>query len=1128
MSKSKARIRPFYTESDNLSLNILPDLAEIQKNSFEWFLKEGLAEELKAFSPIKDYTGRLELSFMHEDYFFEEHTEDKKAKTPAEARSNEQSYTKKFYAKIKLVDRENAEVKESKMFIGEIPMMTEKGTFIVNGAERVVVSQITRSPGIYYKKEIDLNGKRIFNATLIPSRGSWLKLEGDANDILYAKIDKNRKIPVTTFLMCLGYSREEIPKLFHHGEFLEKTLEKDPVQNKEQALIELYKRLRPGEPPSVQGGLQTLNSRFFDSKRYDLGKVGRYKLNNKLSLNTHESITVLTREDLVASVDYLISLYYEIGILDDIDHLGNRRIRAVGELLRDQFRVGLNRLERIIRERMTLADAETLTPSSLLNPKPLIAAIKEFFGSSQLSQFMDQTNPLAELTHKRRISALGPGGLSRERAGFAVRDIHPSHYGRICPVETPEGPNAGLIGSLATFARINSFGFLETPYKKVVEGKVTDEVFYLSAIEEDIFRIAPGDTKTDKKGNIIEEFVPVRYKGDFLRAIPEQVDFISVNPVQIVSLGTALIPFLEHDDANRALMGANMQRQAVPLLKAERPIIGTGLERQVARDSGMCCIARKDGKIVSISSKEIEIQYKNETKTNKYALSKFLRSNQDTCVNQRPIVGLNEEVKAGQVLADGPSSQDGELALGKNLLAAFMPWEGYNFEDAILISEQLIQDDVYTSIHIEKFEIDARITKLGPEEITREIPNVSEDSLKHLDEDGIVRVGSMVKSGDILVGKITPKGESEQPPEEKLLRAIFGEKAKDVKDNSLRVPHGESGRVISVHVLDRNKGDELPPVANKMVRVHLAQKRKMRVGDKMAGRHGNKGIVSKILPVEDMPFLPDGTPIDIVLNPLGVPSRMNVGQIYETTLGLAGWLLGESYELMPFDERFGEQASANLIKEKIKEAKEKTGFDWITDDGKIHLIDGRTGEPFDQPATVGRMYMLKLVHLVDDKMHARSTGPYSLVTQQPLGGKAQFGGQRLGEMECWALEAYGAAYNLQEMLTVKSDNVIGRSKVYEAIVKGQILPPPSVPESFKVLVCELQSLGLDVRVVSTDKSGTHEVDVKMNEGSVLSDIYDRTADILGEISPEGFSKELPKGDPLFSSIVGSNVNYEQE
>ncbi|MDX1918039.1 MAG: DNA-directed RNA polymerase subunit beta [Candidatus Caenarcaniphilales bacterium] len=1122
MTDISARVNPFaHLTFDQERWAALPDLAEIQKNSFEWFLKEGLSEELKAFSPIRDYTGRLELYFLHDDYIFEEHTEEKKAKTPAEARENDQSYTKKFYANVRLVDRETGESRDSRMFIGEIPMMTEKGTFIVNGAERVVVSQITRSPGIYFKRDTDPNGKRTFNATLIPARGAWLKIEGDNNDLIIVRVDKNRKIYITTLLMALGYSRDEIPRLFHHGEFIEKTLEKDPVQNREQALIETYKKLRPGDPPSVQGGYQAIQSRFFDEKRYDLGKVGRYKINQKLNLSTPDTTTILTREDFVAATDYLIDLHYEIGAIDDIDHLGNRRIRSVGELLRDQFRVGLNRLERIIRERMTLADADTLTPSSLLNPKPLVAAIKEFFGSSQLSQFMDQTNPLAELTHKRRLSALGPGGLTRERAGFAVRDIHPSHYGRICPVETPEGPNAGLIGSLATYARVNDYGFLETPYRRVVDGRVTKEILYLSASDEDFYRVAPGDINIDESGLLTGDLIPVRYKGDFLRTPPSQVDFVAISPIQIVSLGTALIPFLEHDDANRALMGANMQRQAVPLLKAEKPIVGTGLERQVARDSGMCVIARGEGKVTKVSSNQIQVEYGGEKYPTSYRLSKFLRSNQDTCVNQRPIVKPGDPIKPGMVMADGPSSQGGELALGKNLLVAFMPWEGYNFEDAILLSERLIQADYYTSIHIEKLEIDARSTKLGPEEITREIPNVSEESLRHLDDDGVVRVGALVRSGDILVGKITPKGESEQPPEEKLLRAIFGEKAKDVRDNSLRVPHSEGGRVVGVHVLDRLKGDELPPVANKVVRVHLAQKRKIRVGDKMAGRHGNKGIVSRILPVEDMPFMPDGTPVDIVLNPLGVPSRMNVGQVYETMLGLAGWILGENYEVLPFDEMHGEEASRKLVLGQIKKAKEKAGINWISDEGKVYLNDGRSGEPFDQPATVGKMYMMKLVHLVDDKMHARSTGPYSLVTQQPLGGKAQFGGQRLGEMECWALEAYGAAYNLQEMLTVKSDNVIGRSRVYEAIVKGQSLPPPGVPESFKVLVCELQALGLEVKVMGADSQGNlHELDVKINEGMALT-----TSDLIRHTGADEtyHDPDLESSDEKMPQFIGDAI-----
>ncbi len=1070
--KLPERVQPYAKAGQSTA--VLPDLAEIQKASFEWFLREGLSEELKSFSPIRDYTGRLELYFLHDNYSFEDHTEPKKAKTPQEARDNDQSYTKKLYIQMRLVNRDTGEIKENKMFVGEIPMMTDRGTFIINGAERVVVSQIVRSPGIYYKREVDPNGKRTFNATLIPNRGAWLKLESDNNDIVHVKIDKNRKLYATTLLKALGYTVNEMETLFHHFDFLHKTLEKDPADNREQALIEVYKKLRPGDPTSVEGGRQILESRFFDDKRYNLGKVGRYKINKKLSLSVPEDIRVLTRDDIVASIDYLINLHYDEGLIDDIDHLGNRRIRSVGELLQNQFRVGLSRLERIIKERMTLQDADTLTPANLLNPKPLIAAIREFFGSSQLSQFMDQTNALAELTHKRRLSALGPGGLSRERAGFAVRDIHPSHYGRICPVETPEGPNAGLIGSLATHARVNQYGFIETPYKKVVNGIVVNEVQYLSADEEDNFRVATGDVPLKEDGSFKSEFIPVRYKSEFIVVPPEEVDFVGVSPIQIVSVGTALIPFLEHDDANRALMGSNMQRQSVPLITTERPYVGTGIEKQTARDSGMVIVSNDYGEITYVSSQKIRVKYQSFDSEVEYQLTKFNRSNQDTCLNQKPIVQVGDKVIPGQVLADGPATDCGELALGKNILVAFMPWEGYNFEDAILISEKLVIDDVFTSIHIEKLEIDARSTKLGPEEITREVPNVSEEALRHLDESGIVRVGARVYADDVLVGKITPKGESDHPPEERLLRAIFGEKARDVRDNSLRVPHGEGGRVVDVKVFDREKGDELPPVANKVVRVFVAQKRKVSVGDKVAGRHGNKGIIAKILPVEDMPFLPDGTPVDIVLNPLGVPSRMNIGQTYETMLGLASMLFEKHYEVPPFDEMYGAEASKDLVLSEIDKAKKEKGIDWIYDNGKVRLTDGRTGELFDNPCSVGKIYMMKLVHLVDDKIHARSTGPYSLVTQQPLGGKAQFGGQRLGEMECWALEAYGAAYTLQEMLTVKSDDVSGRSRAYEAIVKGENIPRPGVPESFKVLVRELQSICLDVTVLKRAREGNDD------------------------------------------------------
>ncbi|MBY0357675.1 MAG: DNA-directed RNA polymerase subunit beta [Candidatus Obscuribacterales bacterium] len=1083
----------------------LPDLAEIQKASFQWFREEGLGEELRAFSPIKDYTGRLELHFLP-SYTFEEHTETNKPKTPEEARSMDASYTKKLRIQMRLVNRELGEIKEQEIYVGDIPIMTDRGTFIINGAERVIVSQIVRSPGIYYKREVDTNGKRTFSATLIPNRGAWLKFETDVNDVIYVKIDKNRKLLASTLIRALGYTEAEMETLFRHRDFLKKTLDKDTTKTREEALIEVYRKLRPGDPPSVAGGQSILDSRFFDDKRYDLGKVGRYKLNKKLALSVPEQQRTLSREDIVAAVDYLIALHYDEGHADDIDHLGNRRIRSVGELLQNQFRIGLSRLERIVKERMTLQDADTLTPANLLNTKPLVAAIREFFGSSQLSQFMDQTNPLAELTHKRRISALGPGGLSRERAGFAVRDIHPSHYGRICPVETPEGPNAGLIGSLATHARVNEYGFIETPYRRVVAGKLSEEVVYLTADEEDRYRVAPGDVAVDEKGNFLTELIPVRYKAEFMETIHEQVDFVGVSPIQIISVGTSLIPFIEHDDANRALMGSNMQRQAVPLVQTERALVTTGIEKYAARDSGMVVVSDVEGKVEYISASEVKIRTKDRLV--RYKLSKFQRSNQDTCLNQHPIVQVGDTVRKGQIIADGAATNSGELAVGRNLLVAFMPWEGYNFEDAILISQRLVFDDVMTSIHIEKLEIDARSTKLGPEEITREIPNVSEESLRHLDESGIVRIGSRVYPDDILVGKITPKGESEHPPEEKLLRAIFGEKARDVRDNSLRVPHGEGGRVVDVKVFDREKGDELPPVANKVVRVYIAQKRKISVGDKVAGRHGNKGIVAKILPSEDMPFLPDGTPVDIVLNPLGVPSRMNVGQTYETLLGLAAYLTGQRYEVPPFDEMFEKEASSNLVHKELKIGKKHSGWDWVGDDGKVELFDGRSGDAFDNPVAVGKIYMMKLVHLVDDKIHARSTGPYSLVTQQPLGGKAQFGGQRLGEMECWALEAFGSAYSLQEMLTIKSDDVNGRSKAYEAIVKGENLKKPGIPESFKVLVRELQSIGLDVSVAKRTKDGEQEVDLMAE---------------VEEVKPRGLKRVGAFGDIGLETALGELV-----
>ncbi|WP_414529010.1 DNA-directed RNA polymerase subunit beta [Nodularia chucula] len=1076
------------TETQMESAFLLPDLIEIQRSSFRWFLEEGLIEELNSFSPITDYTGKLELHFLGQNY---------KLKEPKysveESKRRDSTYAVQMYVPTRLLNKETGDIKEQEVFIGDLPLMTDRGTFIINGAERVIVNQIVRSPGVYYKSEIDKNGRRTYSASLIPNRGAWLKFETDRNDLVWVRIDKTRKLSAQVLLKALGLSDNEIFDALRHPEYFQKTIEKEGQFSEEEALMELYRKLRPGEPPTVLGGQQLLDSRFFDPKRYDLGRVGRYKLNKKLRLSVPDTMRVLTSGDILAAVDYLINLEYDIGNIDDIDHLGNRRVRSVGELLQNQVRVGLNRLERIIRERMTVSDAEVLTPASLVNPKPLVAAIKEFFGSSQLSQFMDQTNPLAELTHKRRLSALGPGGLTRERAGFAVRDIHPSHYGRICPIETPEGPNAGLIGSLATHARVNQYGFLETPFRPVENGRVRFDLapIYMTADEEDDLRTATGDIPLDEEGYIKGPQVPVRYRQDWATTTPEQVDYVAVSPVQIVSVATSMIPFLEHDDANRALMGSNMQRQAVPLLKPERPLVGTGLEAQGARDSGMVIVSRTDGDVTYVDATEIRVRPKDGNSEIRYRLSKYQRSNQDTCLNQKPLVRIGERVVAGQVLADGSSTEGGELALGQNIVIAYMPWEGYNYEDAILISERLVQDDVYTSIHIEKYEIEARQTKLGPEEITREIPNVGEDALRQLDEQGIIRIGAWVEAGDILVGKVTPKGESDQPPEEKLLRAIFGEKARDVRDNSLRVPNGEKGRVVDVRLFTREQGDELPPGANMVVRVYVAQKRKIQVGDKMAGRHGNKGIISRILPVEDMPYLADGSTVDIVLNPLGVPSRMNVGQVFECMLGWAAHTLGVRFKITPFDEMYGEETSRSIVHSKLQEARDETGKDWVynpDNPGKIMVFDGRTGEPFDRPITVGVAYILKLVHLVDDKIHARSTGPYSLVTQQPLGGKAQQGGQRFGEMEVWALEAFGAAYTLQELLTVKSDDMQGRNEALNAIVKGKSIPRPGTPESFKVLMRELQSLGLDIAVhkVETQADGTSsdvEVDLMADQSA---------------------------------------------
>ena len=1046
----------------------LPDLVEVQRASFKWFLEKGLIEELESFSPITDYTGKLELHFIGSEYRLKRPRHDVE-----EAKRRDATFASQMYVTCRLVNKETGEIKEQEVFIGELPLMTERGTFIINGAERVIVNQIVRSPGVYFKDEQDKNGRKTFNASLIPNRGAWLKFETDKNDLLHVRVDKTRKINAHVLMRAIGLSDNDVLDKLRHPEYYQKSIEAandEGIASEDQALLELYKKLRPGEPPSVSGGQTLLHSRFFDPKRYDLGRVGRYKINKKLRLTIPDATRTLTPEDVLSTIDYLINLELDVGgaTLDDIDHLGNRRVRSVGELLQNQVRVGLNRLERNLNERMTVGASESLTRAPVVTPNPLVAAIKEFFGSSQLSQFMDQTNPLAELTHKRRISALGPGGLTRERAGFAVRDIHPSHYGRICPIETPEGPNAGLIGSLATHARVNEYGFIETPFWRVEDGIVLKQgdPLYLSADLEDECRVAPGDVATDADGRIKADLVPVRYRQDFETVPPEQVDYVQLSPVQVISVATSLIPFLEHDDANRALMGSNMQRQAVPLLRPERPLVGTGLETQVARDSGMVPITTVNGTVSFVDATAIVIRDE-EGNDHTHYLQKYQRSNQDTCLNHRPIVKLGDQVIAGQVLANGSACEGGEIALGQNVLIAYMPWEGYNYEDAILVSERLVRDDLYTSVHIEKYEIEARQTKLGPEEITREIPNVAEESLGNLDEMGIIRIGAYVESGDILVGKVTPKGESDQPPEEKLLRAIFGEKARDVRDNSLRVPSTERGRVVDVRIYTREQGDELPPGANMVVRVYVAQRRKIQVGDKMAGRHGNKGIISRILPLEDMPYLPDGTPIDIVLNPLGVPSRMNVGQVFECLMGWAASHLDCRVKVVPFDEMHGPETSKNTVQAYLEAATSQPGKDWVynpDNPGKIQLIDGRTGEAFDQPVTVGYAHILKLVHLVDDKIHARSTGPYSLVTQQPLGGKAQQGGQRLGEMEVWALEAYGAAYTLQELLTVKSDDMQGRNEALNAIVKGKPIPRPGTPESFKVLMRELQSLGLDIAV----------------------------------------------------------------
>ncbi len=1093
----------------------MPNLIEIQKSSYRWFIEEGLKEMFQDISPIQDFTGNLILDFW--DYTLGE-----PKYSVDECKERDMTYAAPLRVKVRLINKGTGEVKEQEVFMGDFPLMTDQGTFIINGAERVIVSQLVRSPGVYYDSQVDPSGVKVYGATIIPNRGAWLEFETDINENIYVRVDRTRKIPATVLVRALGYNTNaKILSLFDNDGRIQLTLEKDNTDSEEEALVEIYKRLRPGEPPTVDSARQLLETLFFDPKRYDLGNVGRYKLHKKLKHNVlyaegggangkGEYIRTLTKEDIVASIKYLLRLMSGEVEPDDIDHLGNRRLRSVGELLQNQFRIGLSRMERVVRERMTIQDVEVITPQVLINIRPVVAAIKEFFGSSQLSQFMDQTNPLAELTHKRRLSALGPGGLSRERAGFEVRDVHHSHYGRMCPIETPEGPNIGLIGSLSTYARINEFGFIETPYRKVDKerGIVTQEIEYLAADEEDQYIIAQANAQLDDEGRFVEPRVNARHGSEILVVPADRVDYMDVTPKQVWSIATALIPFLEHDDANRALMGANMQRQAVPLLRTEAPFIGTGMEWKTARDSGVVVLAKNSGIVERVVGNEIIVRNDRGT-LDSYRLLKFVRSNQGTCINQKPIVSRGQRVEKGDVLADGPSTDHGELALGRNVLVAFMTWEGYNYEDAILISEKLVKEDMFTSIHIEEYECDARDTKLGPEEITRDIPNVGEDVLKDLDDRGIIRVGAEVRPGDILVGKVTPKGETELTAEERLLRAIFGEKAREVRDTSLRVPHGESGKVVDVKVFSRENGDELAPGVNQLVRVYVAQKRKISEGDKMAGRHGNKGVISRILPEEDMPFLPDGTPVEIVLNPLGVPSRMNIGQVLECHLGWAAKALGIHVATPVFD---------GADEDDIVQLLDKAGL--ISEGappGKTWLYDGRTGERFDNPVTVGYVYMLKLAHLVDDKIHARSTGPYSLVTQQPLGGKAQFGGQRFGEMEVWAMEAYGAAYTLQEILTVKSDDVVGRVKTYEAIVKGENVPEPGVPESFKVLIKELQSLCLDAKVLTEEDK---EIEIQGDEDDVVETAKELGMDMHGE--REGFRG---RGEPV--GAEGEPEEYDE-
>ena len=1198
----------------------IPNLIEVQKDSYKWFLDKGLKEVFRDVADITDFSGNLALSFV--DY----RMDDTPKYTVKECKERDTTYAAPLRVTARLLNKETGEIKENEVYMGDFPLMTESGTFVINGAERVIISQLVRSPSVYFDMTHDKTGKELYSATVIPNRGAWLEYETDQNDLFYVRIDKNRKIYITTFIRALGLSSNtDILEFFGYDERIKATLEKDTTINTEQALIEVYKRLRPGEPPTLETAQAHLDGLFFDPRRYDLSRVGRYKYNKKLGISSRlegfkvtqpviseltgeiladagemitpelayrieqEGVTVayvdsegeevkvysngmvdigeyvpmftedeleeiginekvrftvlqevlnkcgddkdalreemanraddlipkhIIIDDIMASINYLNCIACGVGVTDDIDHLGNRRIRSVGELLQNQFRIGFSRMERVVKERMTLQaqEPDKVTPAALINIRPVMAAIKEFFGSSPLSQFMDQTNPLSELTHKRRLSALGPGGLSRDRAGFEVRDVHYSHYGRMCPIETPEGPNIGLISYLATFAKINKYGFIEAPFRKIDKetGVVLNEVEYMTADVEDNYIVAQANEPLDEKGRFVNSKVTARHRDEFLEVNASDADYMDVSPKMLVSVATAMIPFLENDDANRALMGSNMQKQAVPLLKTDSPIVGTGMEYKAAVDSGTVILAKRAGTVVKVDAQKIEIAVKGGD-VDTYELIKFMRSNQDTCINQRPIVSEGEEVTEGQVIADGPATANGEISLGKNALIGFMTWEGYNYEDAVLINEKLVRDDVYTSVHIEEFEIEARDTKLGAEEITRDIPNVGEDALANLDENGIIRVGAEVHSGDILVGKVTPKGETELTAEERLLRAIFGEKAREVRDTSLKVPHGEYGIVVDVEVFTRENSDELSPGVNKVVRCYIAQKRKLSVGDKMAGRHGNKGVVSRILPQEDMPFLDDGTPLDIVLNPLGVPSRMNIGQVLEVHLGFAFRKLGQKIATPVFDG-----AHESDIRDALREA----GY---REDGKSILTDGRTGLKFDNPVTVGIMYYLKLHHLVDDKIHARSTGPYSLVTQQPLGGKAQFGGQRFGEMEVWALEAYGAAYTLQEILTVKSDDLVGRVKTYESIVKGQNIPQPGVPESFKVLVKELQALALDIKVLDKDNN---EIDLKQNfddemdtpvvANEDMSYVNDASLDD-GYVTDEDAEKEL--GEDAFNEYI---------